>query len=64
MATHSNIHTVHTLAQLEPAFSEGSIRWTVHQHRSDLIESGAIFYNGKKLLIDRELFFHFLKGLK
>lgn len=55
------IHTVQTLASSEPALNEGGIRWTIFQHKQDLIDYGAIFYNGKKLLIDRDLFISFLK---
>jgi len=55
------IHTVQTLASFEPALNEGGIRWTIFQHKQDLIDYGAIFYNGKKLLIDRDLFITFLK---
>ncbi len=50
------IHTVQSMAKDEPAFPEGSIRWAVHQHKDKLIEKRAIFYNGRKLLIDRDRF--------
>jgi hypothetical protein len=56
------IHTVSTLANYEPALNEGGIRWTIFQHKQDLIDYGAIFYNGKKLLIDRDRFISFLKA--
>jgi hypothetical protein len=56
------IHTVRTLAESEPAFNEGSIRWTIFRHKDALIESGAIFYSGKKLLIDRDRYVEFLKA--
>jgi hypothetical protein len=48
------IHTVQSLANYEPAFNEGGIRWTIFQHKNRLLEAGAIFYSGKKLLIDRD----------
>ena len=48
------IHTVQTLAASEPAFNEGGIRWTIFQHKDELLEAGAIFYNGRKLFIDRD----------
>ena len=54
LAPHGEVHTVQTLAQAEPAFNEGGIRWTIFQHKNDLLEAGAIFYNGRKLLIDRD----------
>lgn len=55
------IHTVQTLAASEPAFNEGGIRWTIFRLKNDLLEAGAIFYSGKKLLIDRDLYIKFLK---
>ncbi len=48
------IHTVQSMAKEEPAFPEGSIRWTIHQHKDKLLEKRAIFFNGRKLLIDRD----------
>ena len=57
----SQIHTVQTLADTEPAFSAGGIRWTIFQFKEKLIESEAIFYSGKKLLIDRDRFISFIK---
>lgn len=57
-----HIHTVQTLAATEPAFNEGGIRWTIFQHKQDLIDYGAIFYSGKKLLIDREKYIEYLKA--
>jgi len=55
------IHSVQTLASSEPALNEGGIRWTIFQHKEELIEYGAIFFNGKKLMIDRDRFIGFLK---
>ena len=55
------VHTVQTLAAAEPGLNEGGIRWTIFQHRSKLVDSGAIFYAGKKLLIDRDRYIAFLK---
>ena len=57
-----SIHSVQTLAASEPALNEGGIRWTIFQHKQDLIDYGAIFYSGKKLLIDREKFIEYLKS--
>ena len=48
------VHTVQTLAAAEPGLNEGGIRWTIFQHKSKLVDEGAIFYVGKKLLIDRD----------
>jgi len=55
------IHTVQTLSSYEPALNEGGIRWTIFQHKDELLAAGAIFYSGKKLLIDREKYISFLK---
>jgi len=55
------IHSVQTLASSEPALNEGGIRWIIFQHKEELIEYGAIFFNGKKLIIDRDRFIGFLK---
>ncbi|MBT4860354.1 MAG: hypothetical protein HON46_06065 [Gammaproteobacteria bacterium] len=55
------IHTVQTLSNTEPALNKGGIRWTIHQHKEKLLESGAIFYTGRKLLIDRDIFISALK---
>ncbi|MFT6906326.1 MAG: hypothetical protein ACJAS1_002992 [Oleiphilaceae bacterium] len=57
----SQIHTVHTLAESEPGFNEGGIRWHIFQYRDQLIDAGAIFYSGRKLLIDREKYISHLK---
>ncbi len=50
------IDTVQTLAASVNGFNEGGIRWTLHQHKEKLVELGAIFYIGRKLLIDRNKF--------
>ena len=57
------IDTVESLADAVNAFNQGGIRWTIFQHKQDLIEYGAIFYNGKKLLIDREKFIEYFVEL-
>ncbi len=59
---HGEVHTVQTLADADPAFNQGGLRWTIYQHRDKLIDAGAIFYNGKKLLIDRERFIAWMKA--
>ena len=56
-----SVHTVQTLAAAEPGLNEGGIRWTIFQHKSKLIDTGAIFYVGKKLLIDRDRYVSLLK---
>jgi hypothetical protein len=50
------IDTVQSLAAEVNGFNEGGIRWTIFQHKDKLKEAGAIFYMGKKLLIDRDRF--------
>ncbi len=55
------VHTVQTLAAAEPGFNEGGIRWVVFQNKTALIDAGAIFFAGKKLLIDRDRYVSFLR---
>ncbi len=55
------VHTVQTLAAAEPGLNEGGIRWTIFQHKSKLVEAGAVFFVGKKLLIDRDRYVSALK---
>ena len=55
------VHSVQTLAAAEPGLNEGGIRWTIFQHKSKLLDAGAIFFVGKKLLIDRDRYVSFLK---
>jgi hypothetical protein len=55
------VHTVQTLAVAEPGLNEGGIRWTIFQHKSSLVETGAVFFSDKKLLIDRDRFIAFLR---
>ena len=56
-----DIHSVQSFAASVPAFTEVSIRWTIFRYKSTLIDEGAIFYVGKKLLIDRDRFIDVLK---
>jgi hypothetical protein len=60
-STPGAVHTVQTFAAAEPGFNEGGIRWMIFQHKSKLLEAGAIFFVGKKLLIDRDRFIGVLK---
>ena len=55
------VHTVQTLATAEPGLNEGGIRWTIFQHKDELLEARAIFYSGRKLLIDRDRYVSFLR---
>ena len=56
-----SVHTVQSLAALEPALNEGGIRWTIFQHKAELLADGAIFFIGRKLAIDRDRFIQCLK---
>lgn len=55
------VHSVQTLAAAEPGLNEGGIRWTIFQHKSKLVEAGAIFFVGKRLLIDRDQYVSMMK---
>ena len=55
------IHTVQSFVKDEPAFNEGGVRWTIFQFKDKLIKAGAIFYMGRKLLIDRDRFIACMK---
>jgi hypothetical protein len=61
VAKPGTVHTVQTLAAAEPGLNEGGIRWTIFQHKSKSVDEGAIFFVGKKLLIDRDRFLSLLK---
>jgi len=56
------VHTVQTLAAAEPGLNEGGIRWVIFQKKSELVDAGAVFFSGKKLLIDRDRFISFLQN--
>ena len=56
------VHTVQTLAAAEPGLNEGGIRWVIFQNKSALVDAGAVFFSGKKLLIDRNRFISFLQN--
>ena len=60
---YGQIDTVQSLANGVNALNEGGIRWTIFQHKQDLIDYGAIFYSGKKLLIDRGKYIEYLKAV-
>ena len=61
-STPGNVHTVQTFAATEPGLNEGGIRWMIFQHKSKLLEAGAIFFMGKKLLIDRDRFISVIRS--
>jgi len=57
------IDTVHTLAAAFNALTIGGIRWTIFQHKETLQERGAIFYLGRKLMIDRSKYLEAISGV-
>ena len=56
------VHSVQTLAATEPVLNEGGIRWDIFQNKDELLQAGAIFYIGKKLVIDRDRYVAFHKN--
>lgn len=57
-----DLHTVKTLAALEPALTEGSIRWCIHKNKLGLFSVGAILFSGRKLFINREVFLRYFSS--
>ncbi len=55
------LYTVKQFPEVEPAFSEGSLRWIIFQHKDKLIEKGALHYLGRKALLDRYPFISAVK---
>ena len=56
-----DLHSVRSLADSEPGLNAGGIRWILHKHRSELIESGVLLYTGNKPLIARTKFLNKLR---
>ena len=57
-----NLLTIRQFSQRHPAFPEGGIRHRVfHAESNGLAESGAILRNGRRVLIDEERFFAWLR---
>ena len=55
--------TIPLFSQENPEFSEGGIKWLVFHKRAELLEEDVIRYWGKKILIHKENFYHYiLKG--
>jgi len=54
--------TVKQFSQRHPAFPEGGLRHRIfHAESNGLAESGAIIRNGRRVLIDEERFFAWLR---
>lgn len=58
---YGSIHSVRSFVESEPGFTEGSVRWIVFQHKSELLDKKAIFFAGRKMLIDSPVFISCLK---
>jgi len=59
-----NLETVRTLAQKYPnVITEGGLRWEIFNKDSNgLKESGAILKRGRKILIDADRYFDWLRN--
>ena len=56
------LSTVRNFSQKYPAFPEGGLRHRLfHAETNGLAESGAIVRNGRRVLIDEERFFEWLR---
>jgi len=55
------IDSVRSFALRHPGLNEGGVRWIIFQHKEKLIDAGAIFYCGKRLLIDENRFISKIK---
>ena len=54
-------YTPQQLSEIEPAFSIGSIRWSIfNRHSNGLAASGALSRNGRRWLIHREKFLNWI----
>jgi len=56
------LRTVKQFSKAHPAFPEGGLRWRIfHADKNGLAESGAIIRNGRRILIDDEKFFDWIR---
>jgi len=56
------LSTVKQFTERHPAFPEGGLRHRIfHAESNGLVESGAIVRNGRRVLIDEEIFFEWLR---
>ncbi len=57
-----NLLTVRQFSQKHPAFPEGGLRHRIfYADQNGLKQSGALVRNGRRILIDEEVFFDWLK---
>ncbi len=56
------IDSVKSLAQSQPGLTESSIRWDLHRDGDELVAFGAVFRNGRRVLIDRYKYLQWLKS--
>ena len=57
------LHTIKQFSKDHPAFPEGGLRWRIfHADKNGLANSGAIIRNGRRVLIDEEKFFDWVRG--
>ena len=56
--------TVRQFSEKHPAFPEGGLRHRIfHANQNGLEKSGALVRNGRRVLIDEERFFDWLRGV-
>ncbi len=56
-------HTVKQFSKKHPAFPEGGMRWRIfHADKNGLTNSGALIRNGRRILIDEEKFFDWIRS--
>ena len=56
------LSTIKQFSQRHPAFPEGGLRYRIfHSGTNGLSDSGAIIRNGRRVLIDEERFFEWLR---
>ena len=61
----NKIRTVSQLLAENPALTPGGIRWDIfNRHRNGLAISGAIIRKGRRIYIDPELYFEWIRGDK
>jgi len=54
--------TVKQFSQKYVAFPEGGLRWRIfHAKKNGLALSGALVHNGRRILIDEERFFNWIR---
>ena len=55
-------HSLKTFVDTEEAYTEGSVRWIVFRHKEALLRKGAIYFVGRKIVIDSSKFIACMKG--